>query len=66
MVTALAAVRQKRGVSQRELSTRLDLHPMTIMQIENGGRNLTLVEFFDIARALETDPIEMLRGVFGG
>ena len=65
MVAALAAVRQKRGVSQRELSTRLDLHPMTIMQIENGGRNLTLVEFFDIARELEADPVEVLRGVFG-
>lgn len=66
MVDALAALRQKRGMSQRELSRRLDLHAMTIMQIETGGRNLTLVEFFDIARELEADPVEVLRGVFGG
>lgn len=65
IVAALASLRQKRGVSQRELSRRLGLHVMTVSKIESGFRNLTLPEFLDIARELGSDPKEVLRAALG-
>ncbi len=61
MVAVLADAREKQGISQRELSRRLDMHPMTIMRLENGKRDLTLGEFITIATALGEEPGEVLR-----
>lgn len=60
VVAALAASRERQGISQRELSRRLDLHPMTIMRLELGRRDLTLAEFIDFARALGEVPADLL------
>ena len=60
-MAALASLRQKQGVSQRELSRRLGLHVMTVSKIESGFRNLTVPEFLDIARDLGADPSDVLR-----
>ena len=57
----LATARQRLGLSQRELSRRLELHPMTVMRLESGRRDLTLVEFVDLARTLGEEPGELLR-----
>ncbi len=61
MVAVLASLRQKEGLSQRELSRRLGLHIMTVAKIESGFRNLSLTEFLDIAGELGADPSEVLR-----
>lgn len=63
-MAALASLRQKRGLSQRELSRRLGLHVMTVSKIESGFRNMSLPEFLDIARELKADPAEVLRSAF--
>jgi transcriptional regulator with XRE-family HTH domain len=60
VVTVLAAARERMGISQRELSRRLDLHSMTVMKIELGRRDLTIGEFIAMARALGEDPGELL------
>lgn len=61
MIAVLATARKKQGLSQRELPRRLDLHPMTIMRLELGRRDLTFVEFLEISSVLSEDPADVLR-----
>jgi hypothetical protein len=37
------------------------MHPMTVMRLEHGKRDLTLGEFIAIAVELGEDPAEMLK-----
>jgi transcriptional regulator with XRE-family HTH domain len=60
VVGVIADVRERQGISQRELSRRLDFHEMTIMRLENGKRDLTLGEFIAIAAELGEDPADLL------
>lgn len=66
VVAELAAARLRSGMSQRELSRRLDLHDMTVMRLELGRRDLTLIEFVDLAREIGEEPWELLRRALGG
>lgn len=52
----LAEERERAGLSQRQLSVRLGMHPMTIGKIERGERRIDLVEFIDICEALGLEP----------
>lgn len=61
VIAVLATARKKQGLSQRELPRRLDLHPMTIMRLELGRRDLTFVEFLEISSVLSEDPADVLR-----
>jgi transcriptional regulator with XRE-family HTH domain len=60
VVSVLAAARERMGISQRELSRRLDLHEMAVMKLELGRRDLSLGEFISMAKALGEDPAELL------
>jgi len=48
------------GMSQRQLSRLMGLHPTSGRKIEEGIRNLDVVEFVQLARALNRDPLELL------
>jgi transcriptional regulator with XRE-family HTH domain len=61
VVAALAESRERQGISQRELSRRLDMHEMTIMRLELGRRDLTLGEFIEFAKVLDEEPWELLK-----
>ena len=58
---AIAEVREGKGISQRELSTKLGLHPMTVGKIERGERSVSVVELLDISHALGVDPIGLIK-----
>ena len=59
----LAEIRQQAGMSQGELSKKLGLPRSYIGRVERGDRMLDVIEFLDIAQALNTDPGDVLKRV---
>lgn len=57
----LRGLRQQQGLSQEDFAARCRLHRTYIGAIERGERNVTLNTLELIARALGTDPIELLK-----
>jgi transcriptional regulator with XRE-family HTH domain len=61
IIEAIAKARSSAGLSQRELSTKLREGPTFMQRIESGSRNVSVLEFIKIARALDADPCDLLR-----
>ncbi len=59
----MVALREKGGMSQRDLATRLGREHTFVGRIELGERRLGIVEFYWVAKALEQDPDSVARGV---
>ena len=57
----LKATRIARGMSQETLADKANLHRTYIGAIENDARNITLDNVERLARALDVDPVELLR-----
>ena len=55
--------RLRKGMTQLELSHKLDMTPKYISNIECGGKNPTLETFVAIANALQTDANTLLADV---
>jgi ribosome-binding protein aMBF1 (putative translation factor) len=53
--------RAARGWSQAELAERAGVSPSTVALAETGGSKTSPRSLYRIARALELDPIELLR-----
>ena len=53
--------RVKEGYSQEELASRCGLHRTYISDIERGERNVSVENIEKIAKALKTEPNELLR-----
>ena len=53
--------RVKEGYSQEELASRCGLHRTYISDIERGERNVSIENIEKIAKALKTEPNELLR-----
>lgn len=62
-MAALAAARQKAGMSQRELAKRLDRAHSFVGKIESGERQLNVLEFCEYVEALGADPAKLLAAV---
>lgn len=62
----IARLRESKGISQRELSTKLGLHPMTVGKIERGERSVSVMELVDISEALDVTPFELLTSAIQG
>jgi transcriptional regulator with XRE-family HTH domain len=57
-------VRSCRGdlnLTQEELSARLNLSRSSIANIELGRQKILLHQLFDLAKALEVDPLDLVR-----
>jgi len=59
----LVARRKDAGLSQYELARKLKRPQSFVAKIEIGERRIDVLEFLDIARALNADPYEILRAV---
>lgn len=57
----LVELRERRSLTQVEIATRLGKHQSYVSKFERGERRLDIVEMIAVAKALETDPILMLR-----
>jgi transcriptional regulator with XRE-family HTH domain len=61
LIAMLVAVRHASGVQQQRLAEKLGKPQSFVAKYEGGERRLDLVEFIAIARALDADPIKLLR-----
>lgn len=62
-IEAISAVREKLGISQRELARRLGMHPSFVNKIEQLERRLDILEFIAIAEAMEIDATSLLSDI---
>ena len=56
----LVEVRKAAGLTQMELSQRLNRPQSFVSKFERGERRLDVVEFGEVARALSVDPAKLL------
>ena len=56
----LAQVRKARKLTQSDVAERLDRQQSFVAKYEGGERRLDVVEFVEVAEALETDPCALL------
>ena len=61
LLRILSGARKTAGISQAVLAERLDCLQTFVSKYERGERRLDLVEFLDIATALELDPCKVIR-----
>ena len=61
IVDAISDTRREAGLSQRQLSEKLNQAVNFIQRIESGERDISVAEFIAIAIALKADPCDMLR-----
>lgn len=56
----LKTCREKKGLTVRELAERLKTHHSKVVRIENGGQTINLVQFLEIAVALQVNPHDVI------
>jgi transcriptional regulator with XRE-family HTH domain len=59
----LVAERQSAGMTQRDLAERLHRHQSFLGKIEGGLRTIDVIEFVEVARALNIEPTKLLAKV---
>ena len=59
----LVAARRKAGLNQNDVAERLGRPQSYVAKYEGGERRVDVVEFLQIARALDTEPIRLLRAL---
>ena len=55
------AARRKAGLTQQQAAKRLNKPQSFVAKIEGGERRLDVLEFLDFTRAVEADPIKIMR-----
>ncbi len=66
VAAAVRKARERAGLSQRQLSERLQQPPNWIQRIESLERRVDVAEFIAIAKALGADPAELFQGALDG
>ena len=59
----LIVARRKAGLTQQVVAKRLRRPQSFVAKYEGGERRLDVLEFIEIARAVEIDPVKILRSV---
>lgn len=66
LVGRLIDARKELGVSQEAFAAKINRHQQFVSRYETGERRLDVVEFADIARALQCDPAAMIGALPNG
>jgi transcriptional regulator with XRE-family HTH domain len=61
----LVAARKDAGLTQAQLAKKLSRPQSFVSKYENGERRLDVVEYIDVARALNLDPAALLQRISG-
>ena len=61
LIAAIVEAREATGLSQREFAKKLRRTNNFVWRIEAGERKVDVLEFIEIARAADLDPLELLR-----
>ena len=62
----LVAARKSAGLTQREVADRLKRPQSFVAKYEGGERRLDVIEFLEVAGALGTDPVKVVRALSRG
>ena len=57
----LRDLREKSGLTQAEVAARLDKPQSFVAKYEGGERRLSAIEFIEVVRALDLEPVAALR-----
>jgi transcriptional regulator with XRE-family HTH domain len=57
----LVEAREKRGLSQADVASRLGKPQSFVSKYERGERRLDVIEFLEVAEALEVSPVNILK-----
>lgn len=60
LIGALVEARQGQGLTQKALAEKIGRHQQFVSRFETGERRLDVVEFADVAHALQLDLAQML------
>ena len=60
LIALLKHERHRAGLTQQEVADRLGVPQSFVAKYEGGERRLDLIEFLAVARALESDPVDLL------
>lgn len=56
-------LRVEKGASQEQLAFDSGLHRTYISHVERGSRNITVLGLYKIAKGLDMEPYEILKGI---
>lgn len=56
-------LRSEKGLSQEDLAFEAGLHRTYISHVERGSRNITVLGLCKIAKGLDMEPYEVLKGL---
>ncbi len=59
----LVSARERAELTQQQLADKLGRHQSFVAKYEGGERRIDIVEFLEIARALQLDPSRAIREV---
>lgn len=62
---ALIEARHAAGLTQSEVADRLSKPQSFMSKLEQGERRLDVIEFIEICRALNADPVAVLSKIIG-
>lgn len=57
----LRDLREKRGLTQADVAVRLNKPQSFVAKYEGGERRLSAIEFIDVVRTLDFEPVAVLR-----
>jgi transcriptional regulator with XRE-family HTH domain len=57
----LISARKKAGLTQVGLASKLSRPQSFVSKYERGERRLDVIEFLEVARALDLDPVDVIR-----
>ena len=63
LIELLVEARVRAGLTQHQLAERLGRYQSVVAAIEGGGRRIDIVEFLEIADALQLDAAETVEAV---
>ncbi|MGH8690498.1 MAG: helix-turn-helix domain-containing protein [Burkholderiales bacterium] len=63
LLVRMRAAREARGITQQELAKRLGKPQSYVSKAEMGERRLDVVEFLHFMRAIEGEPLALLRDI---
>ena len=65
LIAAIVAARNATGLTQRQLAAKLKRSNSFVWKIEAGERQINVLEFIEIARALGVKAAALLAGIEG-
>ena len=63
VVEVLVAARKEAGLRQQDVAARLGKPQSFVSRIEGGQRRVDVLEFYALAKAMKSDPVELFASI---